>query len=79
MAYQIEELSKDQKWRLSLGENAYETLENGWNHITAAERLIKLSEAILEDKPFFYEKGPLSEAKVTPQRKMYRKIIGIEQ
>ena len=79
MAFQIEELSKDQKWRLSLGENAYETLENGWNHVTAAERLLKLSEAIMEDKPFFYEKGPLSEAKVIPERKMYRKVIGIEQ
>ena len=79
MAFQIEELSKDQKWRLSLGENAYETLENGWNHVTAAERLLKLSEAILEGKPYFFEKGPLSEAKVIPEKRMYRKIVGIEQ
>ena len=78
MASLVAELSRDQKWRLSLGENAYETLEGGWNHEEAAKRLLKLSEAILEDKPFFFESGPLSEARVIHQKRMYKKLVGLE-
>ena len=73
------ELSKDQKWRLSLGENAYETIESQWNQKEAGERLVKLCEAIMDDKPFFFESGPLSEAKVIRQDKMYRHLVGMEQ
>lgn len=78
MASLVAELSRDQKWRLSLGENAYETLEGAWNHEEAARRLLKLSEAILADKPFFFESGPLSEARVIRQKKMYKKLVGLE-
>lgn len=78
MASLIEELSADQKWRLSLGENAYETLESEWNHMVAARRLIQFCEDVLRDDIEPWTSGPLSEAKVIPQRKMYRKIVGIE-
>ncbi|MBO4309906.1 MAG: glycosyltransferase family 4 protein [Lachnospiraceae bacterium] len=79
MASLVLEVSKDQKWRLSLGENAYETIEEEWNQNVAGERIIKLCEAILDDKPFFYKSGPLSEAKVIRQNRMYRHLVGMEQ
>ena len=78
MADLIEELSKDQKWRLSLGENAYETLESEWNHMVAARRLIKFSEDVLRGDIEPWTSGPLSEAKVIHQKKMYKHIVGVE-
>ena len=78
MSSLIEELAKDQKWRLSLGENAYETLECEWNHMVAARRLIRFSEDVMRGEIEPWTSGPLSEARVIPQRKMYRKIVGIE-
>ncbi len=79
MASLVEELVKDQKWRLSLGENAYETLESEWNHMVAARRLIQFSEDVLRGEIEPWTSGPLSEAKVIHQRNMYKKIVGIDQ
>lgn len=75
----IDELSKDQKWRLSLGENAYETLETEWNHKTAAKRLIKLCEDVNKGEFHFYESGPLSEANVIHQKRMYKYLVGLDR
>lgn len=72
----VEELSANQKWRLSLGENAYDTLANEWNYRVAGERLARLCEQIADGKPTFYESGPLSEAKVIHQRNMYKYLVG---
>ena len=79
MASLVEELVADQKWRLSLGENAYETLESEWNHMVAARRLIQFSEDVLRGEIEPWTSGPLSEAKVIHQRNMYKKIVGIDQ
>lgn len=75
----IGELSEDQKWRLSLGENAYETLLNEWNHKTASQRLIKLCEDVNKGEFHFFESGPLSEAKVIHQKKMYKYLTGMDK
>lgn len=72
----VEDLSRDQKWRLFLGESAYETLEKEWNHRVAGERLAKLCEQVVSGKPEFNESGPLSEAVVIHQRKMYKSLVG---
>ncbi len=79
MASRVIELSADQKWRLSLGENAYETIEELWNHETAALRLLEFSEMILEDRVEPWKHGPISEAKVIHQRKMYRHLLGLDK
>lgn len=74
----VEELANNQKWRLFLGESAYETLFSEWNHITAAERLLKLCEELISGQFHFYASGPLSEAKVIHQKKMYKHLVGDE-
>ncbi len=75
----IEDLSKDQKWRLSLGENAYETIENEWNHKVAAARLLNFSEQVLSGKVEAFPSGPISEAKVIPEKKMYKHLLGVDK
>lgn len=75
----VDEVIADQKWRLFLGESAYETLQNEWNHVTAADRLLGVCEDIANDRIHFAASGPLSEAKVINQRKMYKHLIGGEQ
>lgn len=73
------EVADNQKWRLFLGESAYETLLNEWNHITAADRLLDLCSDIQNGRIRFAASGPLSEAKVINQRKMYKTLVGGEQ
>ena len=79
MSSLVEELSKDQKWRLSLGENAYETIENEWNHKEAANRLYNLCNQILNGRVEPYRTGPVSEARVIHERKMYKHLIGVDK
>lgn len=75
----VDELAADQKWRLALGENAYETLLNDWNHVTAAKRLINLCQEVVDGDVHFQKTGPLSEAKVIHQRKMYKYLMGLDK
>lgn len=74
----VEELASNQMWRLSLGENAYETLENSWNDEEAGKRLYEFCKMILTGKVKAWPDGPLSEAKVIHQRNMYKKVTGTE-
>lgn len=74
----LKEMAVNQKWRLSLGETAYETLRDEWNHKTAAERLYNLCNQVMKNEVVFCESGPLSEANVIHQRKMYKKLVGVE-
>ncbi len=74
----LKELEDNQKWRLFLGESAYETLSEEWNHVTAAERLLGICEDIEKGEIHFAQSGPLSEAKVINQRKMYKYLVGGE-
>lgn len=49
----------------ALGRKAYETMAGQWNADVAAQRLLALSQALLQDKqqPSLYEEGPCSRAK----------------
>lgn len=57
-------LITDKKLRMDLGRRAYEQMSDVWNPEVAAERVIKLYEAISkgEDTPF--DDGPLSKAEI---------------
>ncbi|MBR3040673.1 MAG: glycosyltransferase family 4 protein [Lachnospiraceae bacterium] len=76
MASLVEELSKDYDLRYRLGTNAYETLASEWNHKVAGERLLQMCEQILGGEVKAWESGPLSEAKVIRQNRMYQYLVG---
>ena len=59
-----------------LGKAAYETIHELWNAPKAAERLVSFCNALLDGKATFEEEGPLSEAKVIRQKKMYQVLKG---
>lgn len=65
-------LCEDADLRYRLGEKAYETIAKEWNPIYAGNALISLCEEIMRGNFTFRASGPLSEAKVVKQRKMYR-------
>lgn len=57
------ELLKDEKLRIELAKNAYNTLETEWNAKIAAKRFLTSVEALLNnDKTFSYDSGPISDA-----------------
>ncbi|MBO7519735.1 MAG: glycosyltransferase family 4 protein, partial [Clostridia bacterium] len=60
--YLAEKCLRDRELRLTLGENAYNTIVNLWNPETAAQRIIDLSEKLLAENKFYYEEGPCSKA-----------------
>lgn len=60
----------------TLGEAAYRTIAEEWNPDTAAERLVTLCKNLMQGSIVFCESGPLSEAKVIPQRKMFDYVKG---
>lgn len=64
LADKLRTLIEDERLRLDLGRRAYEQMDRLWNPRVAAERVIRLYEAILngEDTPF--EDGPLSKAAI---------------
>ena len=66
----------DKEYCRVIGEAAYETIAQEWNPQTAAERLVKLCESLMRGEITFCENGPLSEAKVIRQRKMYAYVKG---
>lgn len=72
----IERLCKDSKLRQFLGKNAYKTIEQEWNPKEAADRLFRLCETLLRGEISFEKTGPLSEAEVIRQPKMYEYLTG---
>ena len=46
-----------------MGRQAYKTMIEQWNASVAAERLIDISQKLLNGKKCFYKEGPLSRAK----------------
>ena len=58
----VEKLLKNQNYCQSVGRNAYITMKEKWNANVAAERLIKLSEGLQENKIMVYKDGPCSRA-----------------
>ena len=65
-------LCEDADLRYRLGEKAYETIASEWNPIHAGNALTSLCEELMQGDFTFRMSGPLSEAKVVKQRKMYR-------
>lgn len=58
LAMQLKKLINDEKLRIKLGINAYNTIANQYNAKIAAQRFIKVSKLILDDKnPNFYNEG----------------------
>lgn len=51
----------------NLGRAAYETLLEEWNPKIAAERLLILSENLLNGKEFYFKEGPCSKAEIITQ------------
>lgn len=72
----LEKLCTDGEFREKLGDGAYNTIESLWNPECAGSRLLALCEELLQGKMHFESSGPLSEAKVIKQRKMYEYLIG---
>lgn len=61
--------------RVRMGEAAYETIASEWNPKNAGNALITLCEEAVEGKVHFRESGPLSEAPMIKQRKMYDYLV----
>lgn len=72
----MERLCKDALLRERLGANAYETIASEWNPNEAALRLLRLCRKLMRGEQFFEKTGPLSEATVIKQRKMYDYLTG---
>lgn len=67
-----ESLIKDTELRERLGAEAYKTIQEEWNPKNAGQALIELCESLIKGKFSFKQSGPLSEAPVIKQRKMYK-------
>lgn len=72
----MERLCTDVALREKLGQNAYETIASEWNPKEAAVRLLRLCEGLMRGESSFEKSGPLSEALVIKQRKMYAYLTG---
>lgn len=72
----IERLCEDAGLRQLLGKNAYKTIEQEWNPKEAAVRLFRLCENLMQGEVSFEKSGPLSEAEVIRQSKMYEYLTG---
>lgn len=58
-------LLDNQKQRIEIGINAYKTMENLWNPKIAAERLIKLTDKMINNMDYnIFSEGPCSKSKI---------------
>ena len=62
--HKVKELLDNSEKTAGLGRRAYETMSNTWNAKVAAERLLKLAEALLTEEKYadLYAEGPCSRA-----------------
>lgn len=72
----LKRLLSEVDYREKLQDAAYETIRDMWNARNAAGRLIHFCEELQKGNLFFEETGPLSEALVIPEKKMYRYLKG---
>lgn len=72
----LSKLLTDMVLRERLQDEAYVTIRDMWNAEVAAKRLVKFCEEIKRGELNFEEEGPLSEAYVIPEKKMYRYLKG---
>lgn len=75
LANRIEYLLQNPQERVRMGEAAYETIATEWNPKSAGEALITMCEEVVEGKVHFRKSGPLSEAPMIKQRKMYDYLV----
>lgn len=75
LANRIEYLLQNPEERVRMGEAAYETIATEWNPKSAGEALITMCEEVVEGKVHFRKRGPLSEAPMIKQRKMYDYLV----
>lgn len=68
-------LCRDAGLRRKFGDNAYETIAKTWNPENAANCLYEFMVNLTEGKVTFQKEGPMSEAKVIRQRKMYKYLM----
>lgn len=66
-----ERLATDTKLRLTLGQNAYDTIVSFWNPQFAAKSLLAFAEGLLKGEVICNEQGPLSKALVISPRSGY--------
>lgn len=60
---QVVKLISQPELRETMGRNAYRTIAENWNSAVAAERFVRMTNALLENKrPVAYEEGPFSRA-----------------
>ena len=67
-----ERLCQNREERIRFGDAAYETIATEWNSKNAGKALIELCESVAVGKIEFREHGPLSEAPMIKQNKMYQ-------
>lgn len=68
------QLAQSEHLRVTLAQNAYQTIDKEWNPSVAAQRLIKVSKALLEGKePTLYQEGVMAKAVVRqPKNYIYK-------
>lgn len=67
-------LALSKELREKIGVEAYKTLYNTWNARKAADNFIKYIESVLNGEKIKIKDGPMSEADVIFQNKMYKYI-----
>ena len=67
----VKEVVESAELRRTLGENAYNTVSTMWNPIIATERILALSQSLIEGEPISYEEGPCSKASNISQNFSY--------
>lgn len=60
----VKTLIKDKELRQKISKNAYKTIDEHWNCITAVDNLQKLFACIMQNKEIEVENGPASKAKI---------------
>lgn len=60
----VKTLIKDKELRQKISKNAYKTIDEHWNCITAVDNLQKLFDCIMQNKEIEVENGPASKAKI---------------
>lgn len=71
MAEAVLRLASDDAYRRRLAEAGRKTITELWNAAHAAEEVLRFAGEILEGEPSPAKEGPLSEAPVVPERRMF--------
>lgn len=75
LAERIEYLIQNPAERKRMGEEAYQTIAKEWNPRNAGQALISLCEGAVEGNVSFRKEGPLSEAPMIKQNRMYQYLV----